>query len=140
MTPQIIDTNVLTHIQEDDDEEISRRIRTYRPGEIGLTIISVEEALTGWYTELRRHKKPAKLAAIYLKFTKAVNLLKMFRVYTYSEDAMARFQELRAGRYNIGGNDMRIAAIALEYDAVLITRNEQHFDRIPQLVVDTWKV
>jgi predicted nucleic acid-binding protein len=49
MNPRIIDTNILTHIQEGDDEAINRRIRTYQPGSIGITIISVEEALAGWY-------------------------------------------------------------------------------------------
>jgi tRNA(fMet)-specific endonuclease VapC len=68
-----------------------------------------------------------------------MNLLKLFHVYPYPESAMVHYQELRAGRYNIGGNDLRIAAIALENDAVLITRNEQHFDRIPGLLIETWK-
>jgi tRNA(fMet)-specific endonuclease VapC len=64
--------------------------------------------------------------------------MKMFTVYSYTEPAMVRYKQLVRAGYNIGGNDLRIAAIAMEYDLVLVTRNLQHFHRIPDLHIEVW--
>jgi tRNA(fMet)-specific endonuclease VapC len=34
--------------------------------------------------------------------------------------------------------DLRIAAIARAFDLVLVTGNERHFRRVPNLVVENW--
>ncbi len=136
----IIDTNILTHLQE-GDSEISRRVRPFSAGELGISIISVEEDLGGWYTLLRKSHiahKPDRKARVYAKFTKSINLMKLFKVYSYTEKAMGRYKELSQAGYNISGNDLRIAAIAMEFELVLVTRNTQHFHRIDGLDIEVW--
>jgi len=39
---------------------------------------------------------------------------------------------MKRGGFSIGDNDLWIAALALEHDLLLVTR-DQHFQRIPQL-------
>jgi tRNA(fMet)-specific endonuclease VapC len=51
---------------------------------------------------------------------------------------MARFETLRAMKLNIGGMDLRIAAIVLEEGAVLVTRNTRDFRRVPGLIIEDW--
>lgn len=136
----VLDTNILTLLQE-GDPKVAARIRKFEPGEIGLTIITVDEDLTGWHTQLRKSavvQRQGRLASVYRKFTQSINLMKMFTVYSFTEPAMECFKKLQRAGYNIGGNDLRIAAIAMEFDLILVTRNTQHFHRIPDLHIEVW--
>lgn len=136
----VLDTNILTLLQE-GDPQVGERIRKFEPGEIGLTIITVDEDLTGWHTQLRKSSvvhRQSRLAAVYRKYTQSINLMKMFTVYSFTEPAMDRYKKLLRAGFNIGGNDLRIAAIALEFDLIVVTRNLQHFERIPELHIEVW--
>ena len=49
-----------------------------------------------------------------------------------------RYNGLLAMKPNVGRMDLRIAAIALEEDAVVITRNLRDFERVPGLACENW--
>jgi len=52
---------------------------------------------------------------------------------TFSEAAIHRYRALLAMKLNVGGMDLRIAAIALEENATVVTRNPRDFGRVPYL-------
>ncbi len=43
-------------------------------------------------------------------------------------------------KHNIGGNDLLIAATALESGATVVTRNLRDFGRVPGLLVIDWSI
>jgi predicted nucleic acid-binding protein len=86
---------------------------------LAVTIICVEEQLTGWYTRLRRARKREQLANVYGRLTAAVRFLARFQIITFSEPAVARYEELRAKYRRLGKNDLRIAAIVMDHEAVV---------------------
>jgi tRNA(fMet)-specific endonuclease VapC len=47
---------------------------------------------------------------------------------------------LKALRLNVKKMDLRIAAIALENSAIVVTRNLRDFQRVPGLMVEDWTV
>ena len=74
----------------------------------------------------------------------AARLQRLLREYEsreilpYDDAAAAAFARLQRNRIRIGTMDMRIGAIALTYDALLISRNLRDFKRIPNLRVEDW--
>jgi tRNA(fMet)-specific endonuclease VapC len=57
-----------------------------------------------------------------------------------TEAAVARVGQLKALRLNIRLMDLRIAAIALENGAVVVTRNLRDFGRVHLLTIEDWSV
>jgi tRNA(fMet)-specific endonuclease VapC len=45
---------------------------------------------------------------------------------------------LVALKLNVGSNDLRIAATALEIGAAVVTRNLRDYSRVPGLQIETW--
>jgi tRNA(fMet)-specific endonuclease VapC len=54
--------------------------------------------------------------------------------------AIAIFNELRGQRVRISTMDLRIAAIAISRNLVLLTRNISDFSKVPGLVIENWTV
>lgn len=112
--------------------------RPSRAGELAITVISVEEQLSGWYRRLRQAKKPVQLARIYQRLATTVESLAGLPILSFTEPAISRYDGLRALKLNIRKMDLRIAAIALEQGAVLVTRNRGDFERVPGLTIEDW--
>jgi hypothetical protein len=82
---------------------------------------------------LRRAKDHETLARIYRRLAETVSFLGRIPIVSLTESAMARFELLRAMKLNIGTMDLRIAAVALEEGAIVVTRNARDFRRVPGL-------
>jgi len=63
-----------------------------------------------------------------------------WRILPYTESAIAQVAQLKALRLNVGLMDLRIAAVVLENQAVVVTRNRREFGRVPGLSVEDWSV
>lgn len=59
-------------------------------------------------------------------------------VLPYGADAHTIFQELQAQKLRVGTQDLKIAAIVLANNAILLTRNTQDFSRVPNLKFEDW--
>jgi tRNA(fMet)-specific endonuclease VapC len=137
MIRYILDTDILTLLQE-GHSIVRQRVAAHPPTDVAITVISVEEQLSGWYGRLRRAKKPDELARVYQRLTSTVSSLARLPVLTLSEAAIRHADQLRKQRLNIGKMDLRIAAIALEHNAVVVTRNTTDFSRVSGLAVEDW--
>lgn len=94
--------------------------------------------MTGWYAEIRQAKNPAQAARAYEQLALTVKFFAVTTLLPYTEMDMARFEQLLRLKLNVGKNDLRIAAIALENNAVVVTRNGRDFGRVPDLVIEDW--
>ena len=139
MSLYILDTDILTLLQ-DSDPLVIRNVVNHAADDLAVTVISVEEQLSGWYTQLRRVKGRDALARVYERLAENVEILAGTAILKFTTSAIVRYENLKALKLNVGKNDLRIAAVTLEHGGILVTRNLRDFQRIPNLIVENWAV
>src|SRR6266478_5043100 len=109
----VLDTDTLT-LYQFADAAVVRRVRAHPPTDVAITVISVEEQLGGWYTKVRRAKKPEDVARAYQRLTDNVQTLSGMRRLSFIESAVRRRDDLKRSKLKVGAKDLAIAAIVLE--------------------------
>jgi tRNA(fMet)-specific endonuclease VapC len=107
---------------------------------IAVSVITVEEALGGWYTALRKARTPDQITAAYEELAATARQLGDYDILSFPRNAVLRFDGLVRLKLAVKKNDLRIAAIALEAGATVVTRNFRDFRRVPGLVCEDWSV
>jgi tRNA(fMet)-specific endonuclease VapC len=133
----ILDTDALTLLQE-GHREICERFLQQPYDDVAITVLSVEEQLSGWYTQLRQAKRPERRAWAYRRLTENIRFLARMQILTYDEHAMQRFEQLRKQKIKIGRTDLGIASMTLEHGATLVTENARDFKQVPGLKIVSW--
>jgi tRNA(fMet)-specific endonuclease VapC len=137
MSLYVLDTDCLTLLLH-GHAKIARQAADHDPAELAITIVNVEELLTGWYTQIRKAKKEEQLIRAYASLQEAVEFCARVRILPMDQPAMQFFHELRSRKTRLGTNDLRIAAVVLVHDAVLVTRNMRDFKRLAGLRLADW--
>ena len=137
MSLKILDTVTLS-LLERTNLVVLRRFLAVPASEVAVTVINVEEQMTGWQLYLRRAKTDAELVAAYAKLAASVRVLSGMQILDFNAPAVVRYNALLALKLNVGKMDLRIAAIALEAGATVITRNLRDFERVPGLACENW--
>lgn len=117
-------------------QNLMRRVQD----QLALTVISVEEQLSGWQTALRKTRDDVRRAEVYRRMALAIESLAGWMVLLLSLPAMVRHAQLLRQHLNVGSNDLKIAAIALDRGGKIVTRNARDFGRIPGLIWEDWSV
>ena len=60
------------------------------------------------------------------------------KVLDFDDTAAETFKQLRNHKICIGTMDLKIAAIAIANDAILMSRNIRDFGQVPNLVFEDW--
>jgi tRNA(fMet)-specific endonuclease VapC len=133
----VLDTDMLVLFQE-GNVAVGRRVLSHRVDEVAVSVITVEEQLSGWYTMVRRAKNTENLARAYQRLTDSVSLLSHLNILSFTESAIARYKLLAGQKLGVKHMDLRIAAIAIEHGATLVTRNRRDFERVEGLAIEDW--
>jgi tRNA(fMet)-specific endonuclease VapC len=139
MSLYVLDTDTLS-LWQLKDPVVCQRVKAHPPKDVMITVISIEEMLSGWYSRLRRARRRDELARVYQRLTDAVQSLSGLQILSFTEPAMLRYDQLRAMKLNVGKKDLCIAAIVLEFGGTLVTRNLRDFQRVPNLPLEDWTV
>ncbi|MBC8113541.1 MAG: type II toxin-antitoxin system VapC family toxin [Candidatus Saccharimonas sp.] len=133
----VFDTDCFTPFQFNHPAVVSRAALADR---LTISIVTVEESLTGWYSRVRQTKTSEQLAVVYHGFHKTVGAIGVMEILPYSQTAIERQLELRRQFRRMGKMDLAIASIALEFGATLVTRNRIDFEQISGLNIEDWSV
>ena len=105
---------------------------------IVLCAVTVEEQTGGWSAKARSARTPADKAAASDLLALLVTGWGEFPVVAETVGAVTRADHLARQRLNVGRSDLRIAAVALDAGATLVTRNRRDFARVPNLALTDW--
>lgn len=133
----LLDTDIAS-LHRTGNALVAARVLAHPMDQLAVSVITVEEMLGGWFALLRRVRTQQQTAVAYRDLASTVEFLSRFSIVTYTEADIARFEQLRARKLNVGAMDLRIAAIALENGAILVTRNTRDFARVPDLALEDW--
>jgi tRNA(fMet)-specific endonuclease VapC len=133
----VLDTDTVTLFRK-SHPEVTSRVTATPAGHLATTVITVEEVLGGWYAAVRKAARPDEIETAYNRLAEVVGFFTGFAVLTFPQSAIARYEAFRKQKLNVGGNDLRIAAIAPEAGAIVVTRNVRGFGRVPNLAVEDW--
>lgn len=121
-----LDTNRLTDLFRGDDA-LASQLGSCE--EVWIPLVVLAEIKAGFYGGNQQFRNEILLRELFVKTT--VGLLVPTRD---TADHYARlFVQLKRAGTPVPDNDLWIAALALEHDLLLITR-DRHFERIPQLL------
>jgi tRNA(fMet)-specific endonuclease VapC len=137
MSLYVLDTESV-QLYQDGLPQMVRRVRAVAPSERAISIVTVEEQLSGWYAQLRQAKDSDRLAWAYRRLAATIRFLAQIEILDFDRPAIDRYEELRKRKLKIGKMDLRIAATVLERGAILVTRNLRDFRQVPGLQIEDW--
>jgi tRNA(fMet)-specific endonuclease VapC len=133
----VLDTDILTLFQRGHATVVSR-VAAHTSDRIAITVVTVEEQLSGWYAELRKAKDVERLAWAYQRLAANVRFLARMEILDFDQPAIQRYEDLKRRRLKVRKMDLQIAAIAHESGGILVTRNVQDFKKVPGLIIQDW--
>jgi tRNA(fMet)-specific endonuclease VapC len=119
-------------------EVLSARMDASPDQDFSTTVITFEEHTRGWLAGIRRARDVENQVKPYVQLINVVRFFPAWEILRFGENSAARFGSLRQQRVRIGTQDLKIASIALELGALLLTANLRDLERVPALRVESW--
>ena len=117
---------------------LSDRISAASGEAFAVTIVSVEEQMRGWLARINRLKGLHEQVGAYRELRSLFRFFQEWEIVDFDATAADEVRRLRHAKIRIGTMDLKIAAIALTRNALLLTANLTDFRQIPGLRVENW--
>jgi tRNA(fMet)-specific endonuclease VapC len=140
MTLWVLDTDSLS-LLERGNPKIQERLRQVNAESVAISIVTAEEKMKGRLAainSLSGIERIDRLAIAYRDLQSSIEDLQALPIVPFSESAKERYRDLLQQKIRVGSHDLRIAAIVLSVDGILVTRNRRDFERVPSLQLDDW--
>ena len=137
----VLDTSYVSLFQYPEDPRATRlreRLVESPDRDIVTTAITPEEQMRGWLSAIHGERDVNRQVKYYERLVGLFRFFADWRILPFDDAAAVQFQSLRAQRVRIGTMDLKIASIVLVYDAMLLSSNLQHFEKVPGLRVEDW--
>ena len=139
MTLWILDTDHISLYQRGDLNVINR-LSSANPKNLAVTVISLEEQMYGRLSEIKRATSAISLITAYSRLEITLDYFKSVQMLPFEQNAHTSFESLIRQKLRVGTQDLRIAAIALSVNGIVVTRNQKDFGKVPNLQVENWAV
>jgi tRNA(fMet)-specific endonuclease VapC len=139
MTLWILDTDHVSLFQT-GHPLITQRVRSIDPNAIAVTIVTVEEQMYGRLNRIRRAKSTEDLRLAYFNLNRTLDYFQTINVLDFDEAAADCYQEIVGQKLRVGTQDLKIAAITLSRQAIVVTRNYRDFGKVSGLQIEDWSI
>lgn len=138
----ILDTDVLSLVHRRESAEglrvVARIAQLPRDEIVATTIITYHEQTRGWLAYIAQARTKEQQVKTYAQLQAHLGAYQRARVVPYDAAAADKAEQFRSIHRRMGISDLRIAAIAVSCDALLVTRNLKDFEHIEGLRVEDW--
>jgi len=128
----LLDTNTCIYIIKRSPEQVMRRFKRLRVGDVGISAITVCELQFG----VSNSSQPERNQRALTEFLGPLELM------DFPAAAAAAYGGIRAHLQGsgkpIGSYDLLLAAHALHENLTLVTNNLREFTRVPELRTENW--
>ena len=110
---------------------------------LAATIVTVEGVIRGRFNVIKDASEPSQADKLVWPYTNLWDTLDDFKnlnILKFDQNASTIYTEFFRPRIRIGTQDLRIAAIVLANNAILVTRNNRDFSQVPGLVQEDWTI
>lgn len=136
----VLDTNHFTEMVDGSAPglRLLQEIQCKAVKGVATTIITAQEVLAGWFAEINRRPAGERQVPAYGQFQKNLASLEKITILPFGSAEAEIFSGLRLEYPGTGTMDLKIAAICIVHDALLLTRNLVDFEKLPGLRVENW--
>ena len=138
----LLDTDHLSILQDGKGDRFLRlneRLRTVSDAEpVATSVVTFEEQMRGWLAAIAKERLSQRQVGPYRRLSSLAEFFADFEIVDFDEAAADQFDELRRTLRRIGTMDLKIAAVAMVNDALLLTANRRDFIQVPGLRMDNW--
>jgi tRNA(fMet)-specific endonuclease VapC len=113
-------------------------MRQFSSADFALSIVSFHEQVLGAHNFINRSQTNTDTIRGYNLLVEIFQGFRIAPILSFDAGAVAVFDDLRKQKILVSTMDLRIAAIAISCDLVLLTRNVKDFSQIPNLVTENW--
>lgn len=128
----LLDTNICIYIMNHRPVHVIERFKQYKPGDIGVTAITVAELHFG----VSKSSQPERNRNALIRF------LAPLEITPFTAESAEHYGQIKARLRSlgtmIGELDCLIAAQALALKLPLVTNNSSEFERVPELQLENW--
>ena len=139
----LLDTDRISFLQRRSGQEFTRliiRMEQHSQVDFALSIVSFHEQVLGAHNFINRARINIDVMRGYTLLLEILQGFSSAPVLPYEAEAVAIFDELRRQKVRVSTIDLRISAIALSHNLIVLTRNVSDFSKVPGLMMEDWTV
>jgi tRNA(fMet)-specific endonuclease VapC len=140
MVMYVLDTDHLSLMQRNGlaGRRILARLAGLSVAQVASTVISYEEQVKGRLLVLSQAQTAERVTSAYRGLQQIAEDYRSIALLPFDHTAFDTARQLRKRYRRLGAMDLKIAAIVLAQDAILLTRNRSDFGQIEGLRWEDW--
>jgi tRNA(fMet)-specific endonuclease VapC len=139
MIQYLLDTDHFT-LHELGHPALRQHLSAHPPDAIAISIVTAEESLRGRVALLAKLQDGTARIRAYAKLRDTIRFLNTIPIVGFDQPAEDQFQQLKSQKLRVGTRDLKIAAVALANNLIVVTRNRKDFGQVPGLQLEDWSI